>query len=77
MKKPPRIIIKNAMILICYVDDLVIFSEKSSSIECQKMELTKNFNVKDLQKTVQYLDIELDWVSNRAVGFLQSRHISS
>lgn len=49
------------MIVICYVDDLLIFAKDTKEIDRLKIILNKTFTIKDVGNPTQLSQIELDW----------------
>lgn len=66
------ICIKEGVVGICYVEDLIIYAEKSTLIGGLKTEQAKKVKLFDLEKPVQFLGVELDLFSDGAVGLQQT-----
>lgn len=59
METAPCVLIKQGMVVICYVDDLLVFFHQQRDMEAFKLTLLQNFVVKDLGHLKQFLGIEL------------------
>lgn len=54
MKAAPCVSHKNGMIVVCHVDDILIFANTSNEIRKFKIMLKKNFVVKELGDPAQF-----------------------
>lgn len=58
--KPALCVFQNeVMIVICYVDDLLIFAASENNVEALKMRLGRNLALKDFGNPTQFLGIAI------------------
>lgn len=72
METVQYVIIKQGMVVICYEDDLLVFSHQEREIEVFKSTLLQKFVVKYLRHPKQFLDIELLWKYHGMIQLRQS-----
>ncbi len=68
-KKLKNIYIKLDLIIIVYVDDILIIRRNKIVIQNFKDSFRKKFNIKDIEKIQDYLEIEI--IRNRAAETLR------
>lgn len=57
----PCILIENRIIVVCYVDDFLIFAKHRRDINRVKQNLEKHFVFCDLGEATNILGMEIDW----------------
>lgn len=60
----PHVSMKDVMIALCYVDDLIFFARWKRSIVDVFHKLNDTFHVKDLGRPKQFLGLGFGWVSD-------------
>lgn len=73
----PCMFTKQGKIVICHVDNLILFSENSSDFESLKAHLNGRFHIKDLEKLSQFFGIELDWRKPKQIALMNSKIIET
>lgn len=68
MKKVTCIFLRNGMVIICYVDELLVFSGSPDKITHCKTQLSRHFVPKHLGHATQSVRIELLWIEYHTVG---------
>lgn len=76
LESAPCVFQNATTILICYVDDLLMFSENMADIERLKQRLAKKFVLKDLGQPKQFLNMDLEWTPG-AVSIRQKNLIEN
>lgn len=67
--------LKLRLIIICGVDDLIVFTETDKLIETAKDDFVNKFNVKDLGRPAQFLRVRLTWHNDETTSNNQKRLI--
>lgn len=68
---------KANLIVVCPVDDLVIFERTKADIKMFHDDMRQVFEIRDVGKPDQFLRRELTWVLDKAAGIRQSTHIEN
>lgn len=61
LKTAPFVFVKEALVIICYVDDLIQFTRKESEIDDVKRRLNNKFKRKDPGKPKRFLGMDFKW----------------
>lgn len=75
MKSDPCVFRKEGVIIICYVDGLLVFTENEKAIEDMKRELGASFIFKDLGTLKPFLGIDIDWTNAKEIRHTETRLI--
>lgn len=67
MNNAPCVFTKRGIVVLCYADDLVQFTEQDVTINKIKEELRRRFLIKNLGKPKRILGLDVTWHSD---GFL-------
>lgn len=73
LKADPCLLQNGEMIIVCYVDNLTVFYENGSAIHKLKEDLSKTSKSKELKKSSQFLEIELNWSKKGNIRVKQFR----
>src|SRR5271165_1492824 len=68
-KKPKGVFIRPDLVIAVYIDNIIIIGWTKAVINDFKMQLSRHFNIKDLEEAADYFGIEI--VQNRVAGTLK------
>lgn len=77
LNSAPCIFWKKNVLVVCYVDDLLVFTVKLPQIGHLKIGLEKFLSLINLGELKQFLETEIDWTQSSAVDLRQSNLIQN
>lgn len=76
METEPCVFVGDKVIIICYVDDLLIFAENQDIVDNLYRTLEKQFRVKDLGRPTRFLGLNITYNSDRRISFSQEQLVN-
>lgn len=72
LKSSPSIFQGKQIIVLCYVDELLVFAEREQQVDKLKNVLTPHYYFEDLGRPTQFPNIELEYKAPRGPGLPQT-----